>query len=71
MLYDQLQFRKIVVRPKQIDFEIGDFVKPETIMGLHFETGQPVKAGLNGRIVTIFHNPNKGSVTMLVVSGDE
>ncbi len=68
---DQLRFRKYMVSPGQVKFEIGDFVKPDTIVGLDYKTGQPVKAEINGRITTIYHSPTNGSVIMLIVSGDD
>jgi hypothetical protein len=68
---DQMQFKKHVVKPGQNSFEIGEFVKPDTIIGLHMETGQPVKAEIDGRIVTIHNNPANGSVMMIIISGDD
>ncbi len=69
--FDQIQFRKYIVNLEHHDFQIGDFVKPETVVGLHVKTGQPVKAEINGRIVTMQHDPVNGSVIMLIVSGDD
>lgn len=68
---DQLQFKKHVVKPGQYNFEVGEFVKSDTILGLHIETGRPVKAEINGRIVTMVPSPINGSVTMIIVTGDE
>lgn len=67
-LINKIQYRKYVVNPKKCTLEIGDFITPETIIGLQYETGQPVTAGINGRAVTICHNPTNDSVMMLAVA---
>ena len=69
--FDHMQFRKFTVKPETQNFEIGDFVKPDTVIGLHVKTGHPVKAEITGRIVTMQHNTVNGSVMMLIVSGDD
>jgi hypothetical protein len=37
-----IQYRKYEVNPKRCVLKVGDLVEPETIIGLHHETGQPV-----------------------------
>ena len=69
--FDQINFRKLTVKSESHKFEIGDFVKPDTIVGLNVKTGQPVKAEIHGRIVTMQRNAANGSVMMLIVSDND
>lgn len=66
-LMDGIQYRKYRVDPTRRVLEIGDTVRPETVIGFHHETGQPVTAGLAGEVVKILVNPLDESVMMLAV----
>lgn len=64
---DNIQYRKYVIHPRHCILEIGDLVTPDTIMGLDWETCLPIKAGINGQIITIYQNQHNGSLMMLAV----
>jgi hypothetical protein len=63
-----IEHRKYEVDSKRCNLEIGDLVTPETIIGLHHGTGQPVRADLNGQVATIYFNPMHDSLMILAVS---
>lgn len=70
-LVDSIQYRKYKVDPTRSVLEMGDTVRPETVIGFHHETGQPVLAKLEGCVIRILINPLDESVMMLAVSRED
>jgi hypothetical protein len=68
-LAQTVEYQKYEVDSKRCDLEISDPVTPETIIGWHYASGQPVRAGLFGHIATIYFNPMHDSLLILAVSG--
>jgi hypothetical protein len=62
------QYEKYEVDSRGFELGPGEMVAPETVIGLHHETGRPVKAGLHGRVATVYFNPMHGSLMVLAVS---
>jgi hypothetical protein len=63
-------YRKYEVEIGRCRLNPGESVTPETIIGWHHETGQPVMAGLYGRVATIYFNPMHDSLMIMAVSRD-
>ena len=63
-----MQYEKYEVDSRRCGLDVGDLLVPETVVGLHHETGHPVKAGLYGRVATMYFNPMNNSVMILAVS---
>jgi hypothetical protein len=51
-LTQSAEYRKYEVDSRRFNFEIGDLVTPETIIGWHHESGQLVRADLHGHVAT-------------------
>ncbi|MFA5309784.1 MAG: hypothetical protein WC370_09930 [Dehalococcoidales bacterium] len=69
---ENIQYRKYRLNPRKCAVVIGDIVTPETVVGMEHETGQPVRAGIRGQVITMYHNPNNDSLVMLaVISADK
>jgi hypothetical protein len=64
-----VDYRKYEIDSKRCNLGICDLVNPETIIGWHYASGQPVRAGLFGHIATIYFNPMHDSFMVLAVSG--
>jgi hypothetical protein len=64
-----VDYRKYEIDSKRCNLGIYDPVTPETIIGWHYASGQPVRAGLSGHIATIYFNPMHDSFMVLAVSG--
>ena len=64
------EYRKYEV-DSRCSLDIGDLVTTDSIIGLHHETGIPVRAGLDGRVATIYFNPIHDSLMILAVSVSE
>jgi hypothetical protein len=62
------EYKKYEVDSNRCSLYIGDLIDPESIVGLHHETGQPVRSDFNGQIATIFFNPMHDSLMILAVS---
>jgi hypothetical protein len=62
------QYAKYEVDSGRFRLGIGQVVAPETVIGLHHETGRPVKAELHGRVATVYYNPMHNSLMILAVS---
>jgi hypothetical protein len=65
---DNFDYRKYEVGYRGCSLEIGDPVSQETIIGWHYRTCLPVKAGINGQVATIHFNPMHDSLMILVVA---
>ena len=63
-----IQYKKYEVDSRRFWLDIGDMVTPETVIGIHHDTGLPVKAGLHGQVATVFFNPMHDSLMILAVS---
>ncbi len=61
-------YEKYEVDSRGCGLGVGDMVVPETVVGVHHKTGQPVKAGFYGRVATMYFNPMNDSVLILAVS---
>jgi hypothetical protein len=70
-LMDGIRYRKYQVDPARSVLEMGGTVRQDTVIGFHHETGQPVAAELEGRVVRILINPLDESVMMLAVSKED
>jgi hypothetical protein len=68
-LVPTVDYRKYEIDSKRCNLNICDPVTPETIIGWHYDNGQPVRAGLFGHIATIYFNPMHDSFMILAVSG--
>ena len=66
-----VEYKKYEVDYKRCNLEIGDMVWPETIVGLHPQTGQPVRAALNGQVATIYFNPMHDSLMIMAISRND
>ena len=64
------QYQKYEVDSRGFELGIGAPVAPETLIGHHHETGRPVKAGLHGRVATVYFNPMHDSLMVLAVSSN-
>jgi hypothetical protein len=62
------EYRKYEVNIKQCNLDIFDTVTPETVIGCHYESGKPVKAGFRGQVATIYFNPMHDSLMVMVVA---
>jgi hypothetical protein len=60
-------YRKCEVDIRRCQVDVGSSVTPETIVGWHYETGQPIKAGLRGQVATIYFNPMHDSFMIMIV----
>jgi hypothetical protein len=60
-------YRKYEVDSKSCKVELGESVSPETVIGRHFASGQPVQAGIFGQIAAIYFNPMHDSLLILAV----
>jgi hypothetical protein len=69
-LVQSVEYRKYEIDSKRCNLEICAPVTPETIIGWHYASGQPVRAGLFGHIATIYFNPMHDSFMILAVSGN-
>ena len=56
------------VDSRRCDLSVGDTVMPQTVIGWHYQDGQPVKTGYHGRVATMFFNPMHDSLMILVTS---
>lgn len=63
------QYEKYEVDSRRFRLDVGELVAPETVIGVHHETGRPVKAGLHGRVATVYFNPMHDSLMVMAVSG--
>ncbi len=63
-----INYKKYEVDIRRCQLNVGESLTPETIIGRHHETGQPVAAGLYGRVATIYFNPMHDSFMIMVVS---
>ncbi len=63
-----MTYRKYEVDSAKCNVKIGESVSPETIIGRHYASGQPVRAGISGQIATIYFNPMHDSLLILAVS---
>ncbi len=64
---ERMQYEKYEVDSQKCRLDIGDLLVPETVVGLDRNTGLPVKAGLYGRVATMYFNPMNDSVMVLAV----
>ncbi len=63
-----MNYEKYEVDSRRCGLDVGDLLIPETIVGHHHKSGLPVKAGLYGRVATMYFNPMNDSVLILAVS---
>jgi hypothetical protein len=63
-----LPFRKYEIGVESCNVGLHDPVAPETIIGRHFNSGLPVRAGLHGRIATMYFNPAHDSLLIMAVA---
>jgi len=61
-------YRKYEVDSRFSHLEIYDIVTPETIIGWHYKSGQPVRAGIHGHIASVYFNLMNSSLMVLAVS---
>jgi hypothetical protein len=61
-LAQSVEYRRYEVDSRRFNLEITDPVTPETLIGWHHKTGQPVMAGIYGQIATIYFNPMHNSL---------
>jgi hypothetical protein len=61
-------YRKYEVDLRGCNLNIGEPIAPETVIGCHHRTGEPVTAGLHGRVATIYFNPAHDSLMIMAVS---
>jgi hypothetical protein len=63
-------YKKYEVDVRRCHLRTGETVTPETIIGWHHETSQPVMADLYGQVATIYFNPMHNSLMIMAVSGN-
>ena len=60
-------YRKYEVDIRRCQVDVGSSVTPETTIGWHYDTGQPVRAGLHGQVATIYFNPMHDSFMIMII----
>jgi hypothetical protein len=65
------RYRKYEVDSDTFNLDLYDVVVPDSIIGYHHKNGKLVKAGLQGKIATIYFNPMNDSLIITVVSTEE
>jgi hypothetical protein len=60
-------YRKYEVDVARCYLATGDRVVPDTVIGFHHSTSQPVTAGLSGLVATMYFNPMHDSLMIMVV----
>jgi hypothetical protein len=65
---DRDEYRKYEVDATECSIEMGDRVTPETVIGLHHHTRQPVLAVLDGHVASVYFNPMHQSLMVMAVS---
>lgn len=63
-----ITYQKYEVDSAKCNVIIGEPVSPETIIGRHYASGQPVQAGISGQVATIYFNPMHDSLLIMAVS---
>ena len=66
-LMDNIRHKKYRVNPNWNVLEIGDFIRPETVIGFQRETDVPIAAGLSGQVVSIRTTPKDESVMLMTI----
>jgi hypothetical protein len=61
-------YRKYEVRSRRFRIGIGDAVYPDTVIGAHHATGEPVRADLVGQVGAVYFNPMHDSFIVLAVA---
>lgn len=61
-------YRRYEVDTRGFSLDLCDVVEPETVVGHECSSGNPVKAGLSGRIATVYYNPMNDSFIVLAVA---
>jgi hypothetical protein len=62
------EYSKYEVDSRRCTLEVCDSVTPETLMGWHYASGQPVVAGIYGQVATIYYNPMHDSLMITVTT---
>jgi hypothetical protein len=65
----QLFCRKYKVDPRRSVLELGDVIKPETVIGFCRDDGQPIQAGLMGQVVKIDFNHLNSTMKLTIYRG--
>jgi hypothetical protein len=60
-------YRKYEIDIIRCPLTVGESVTPETIVGAHHESGHPVRAGLHGRVATMYFNPMHDSFMIMII----
>lgn len=63
-------YKKYEVDIRRSHLKVGAPITPETVIGWHHKTSQPVLAGLHGKIATSYFNPMHNSLMIMAVSGN-
>jgi hypothetical protein len=61
-------FKKYEVNIRQCYLKLGESVTPETVIGAHHKNGQLVRAGLHGRVATMYFNPMHNSYLVMIIN---
>ncbi len=61
-----VDYRKYEIDCRRFNLQIADLVTPETIVGWHYDSGQPIKANCYGYVATIYFNPRHDSFMVMI-----
>lgn len=61
-------FRKYEVDSRICNVTELETVSPDTVIGYHYASGQPVRSGLLGQVATIYFNPMHDSLMVMVLA---
>lgn len=61
-------FIKYEVNSEDCELEIGEMIEPDTLIGYHYLTYQPVIASRHSYVATSYFNPMHNSQMILVLS---
>jgi hypothetical protein len=65
-IVQSVDYRKYEFDRRRFNLQIADLVTPETIIGWHYKSGQPVKVNFYGYIATIYFNPMHDSLMVMI-----
>ena len=66
----EISYKKYEVDRESCILKLGDTVYPESLLGLHPISRQPVKAQMTGKIATMHFNPMNASLMIMIICLD-
>jgi hypothetical protein len=60
------EYIKYEVDARRCHLKVTDAVTPETVVGWHYQSGEPVHAGFHGHVATIYFNPMHDSMMVMI-----